>query len=420
MERKEVKIVIGSNFGDEGKGLMADYFCRQFLKTEQRAITVMSNGGAQRGHTVVTPTGERHVFKHFASGTFALSDTYYPENFILNPMEFCRELKQIIQSQPIETARTRILLDGWSPAPVCFANAKCRWSTPYDVILNQIVEECREEKRHGSCGMGIWETIARQSSHLYPYTFQEFCILKEEKQISYLKSIRDEYFINRLKRYGIPSVPSEWKSVVYSPELMEHFLSDVKTMAKNIYFDHDYKPLTRYNGIVFENGQGLLLDQNMTLFGENTTPSNTGCLEPVRVIEKAFGKSNRNYEKNESVPPISIELCYVTRTYVTRHGAGRFDEECSKDTLNPNMNDKTNVTNPFQGVLRYGELNPTGLQYRIHRDLDNMAFCHFPWKAGIALTHTDEYSCDLSGMDIPVRYYSDGETSNNVHALTRY
>lgn len=90
----DVKIVVGANFGDEGKGLMADYFCHQAVSQGKKCLNVLTNGGAQRGHTVVTPTGKRHVFKHFGSGTFAGADTYLLKSFILNPMEFIRELNE--------------------------------------------------------------------------------------------------------------------------------------------------------------------------------------------------------------------------------------------------------------------------------------------------------------------------------------
>lgn len=59
-----VKVVIGSNFGDEGKGLMTDYFCAEASKRNESCIVALCNGGAQRGHTVVTPDGIRHVFHH--------------------------------------------------------------------------------------------------------------------------------------------------------------------------------------------------------------------------------------------------------------------------------------------------------------------------------------------------------------------
>lgn len=52
---KDMKIVCGANWGDEGKGLMTDYFSQK-----PNSIVVCSNGGAQRGHTVTTPDGIRH------------------------------------------------------------------------------------------------------------------------------------------------------------------------------------------------------------------------------------------------------------------------------------------------------------------------------------------------------------------------
>ena len=60
-----VKIVIGANFGDEGKGLMTDYFCHQSALRGEKCLVVLHNGGAQRGETVVTPAGNRDVFPHF-------------------------------------------------------------------------------------------------------------------------------------------------------------------------------------------------------------------------------------------------------------------------------------------------------------------------------------------------------------------
>lgn len=87
---KDIKIVIGGNMGDEGKGLMADYFSQK-----PNSIVVCSNGGAQRGHTVVTSTGIRHVFHHFGSGTFNGASTYLSEDFICNPIIFRQEYNEL-------------------------------------------------------------------------------------------------------------------------------------------------------------------------------------------------------------------------------------------------------------------------------------------------------------------------------------
>ena len=84
---KHAFAVIGANFGDEGKGLMTDYFCSQ----NKKSLNIRFNGGAQAGHTVVTPDGKRHVFSHIGSGTFSGADTYLSEFFTLNPIMFMKE-----------------------------------------------------------------------------------------------------------------------------------------------------------------------------------------------------------------------------------------------------------------------------------------------------------------------------------------
>ena len=59
---KEVKIVIGKNFGDEGKGAAVDRLC-----CDKNALVVRHNGGAQAGHTV--EEGDfRFVFHQLGSG----------------------------------------------------------------------------------------------------------------------------------------------------------------------------------------------------------------------------------------------------------------------------------------------------------------------------------------------------------------
>ena len=61
------ELVIGANYGDEGKGLFTEFLS----KTCQNPIVVLANGGSQRGHTVNDPVLGKHVFHHFGSGTLA-------------------------------------------------------------------------------------------------------------------------------------------------------------------------------------------------------------------------------------------------------------------------------------------------------------------------------------------------------------
>ena len=362
-----IKVVIGANFGDEGKGLMTDYFCHQLSSNGQNCIVVMSNGGAQRGHTVTTPNGEQFIFKHFSSGTLVGASTYCMEDYILNPMSFAKEYDEL----------WRI---GYKP--FMYIHPNCRWTTPYDMFINQIVEELRDDKKHGSCGMGIWETIYRYAKKPCIFTLNDFANLSYEAQVSYLKDIRDAYMMTRLKEYGITSVPNTWKDIVFSKTLIDNFIADVKYMYAHT-ATVPYSFLKKFKNVVFENGQGLLLDQNMTFYGDNTTPSNTGIANPLKVINGTFDKAN-------------LEVCYVSRTYMTRHGAGRFETECDKGMINSLMIDESNPTNAFQGNLRYGELVPDQLLKRVHNDINRCDLRKFNHTTSIAITHTNEKQFDYS------------------------
>ena len=48
MPIKNIKIIVGSNYGDEGKGLATDYFCNP----SEKWLGVLTNGTSQRAHTV--------------------------------------------------------------------------------------------------------------------------------------------------------------------------------------------------------------------------------------------------------------------------------------------------------------------------------------------------------------------------------
>lgn len=381
----KIKIVVGSNFGDEGKGLMTDYFCHEAFKKNESCIVVLSNGGAQRGHTVTTPLGERHVFHHFGSGSFTGAGTYIPAKFIVNPMVFRQEYEE---------------LKNLGLNPKVYVDRECIFTTPFEMILNQVIEESRGENRHGSCGMGIWETIIRNkfsnktlNSFIYGKTLEE-----------YLFFLRDGYLPYRFKSMGIEA-SKEWMDIINEDGLISNYISDFRFFVEHVTFISNVI-MEAYDNIVFENGQGLLLDQDITGYGENTTPSKTGIWNPMMMIP------DFNSE---------VEICYVTRSYLTRHGAGRFDEECDVKEINPNIYDKTNIYNVHQGDIRYGKMNIKKLLDRIHNDSKNLGT---RYKVSLAVTHLNETNGDFTtDEDIHIEdikdyfykvYLSDGETREFV------
>ncbi len=178
----DFKIIIGANYGDEGKGLASRYFT---LNSKGECLTVLFNGSCQRGHTVDLPDGTRYVFHHFGCGTFDGADTYFDENFMINPLVFMEEYQEIFIEK-------------------IYCHPQCRVVTPYDIILNRIVEDSRGEKhKHGSCGLGVWETCVRYNCSDFNLRLDKMLLFNNIGLIDYLSKLKHNFFFKRLKEYGI-------------------------------------------------------------------------------------------------------------------------------------------------------------------------------------------------------------------------
>ena len=380
---RDIKIVIGANYGDEGKGLMTDFFAADAVTRGLRTLVICSNGGSQRGHTVITPEGVRHVFHHFGSGCFAGADSWLPRYFIVNPMIFMDEYEMLIKK---------------GIKNICiYVDPECPVTTPYDMITNQLLEEHRGNKRHGSCGAGIWETLLRQGPGL-----EKMQEMSDNGIRNFLMGECRKQMLSRLNDAGIRKIPEGWKDITDDEGLIDNYIYDFRQMLSHCII-RSGDILKEYDRLIFENGQGLLLNRSRKEFGCHTTPSSTGLRNPAEMINE--------YLKGEAA---DTECCYVTRTYLTRHGAGPFREECTKAEINEDMADLTNVPNPHQGTIRYGKHDTKAFLRRIKEDYDSMKLPEgFHKRMSIALTHVNEYMTDISAD-----YISDGESRISVKKET--
>ncbi len=379
------KIVIGANFGDEGKGLMTDYFASEAKKQEKSCLVVCHNGGSQKGHTVVTPSGIRHVFHHFGAGSFEGADTYLSSEFIINPIIFQKEWAELFENGLTTN---------------CFVDKNCRFTTPFDMMINQIVEEYRGSGKHGSCGLGIFETIVRSGTDKRD-TVYAFANLSTSAMRGYLDTIATKYLPDRLRQLGVETLPEKWTEILENKDnIIENYIHDFEEMLEHVKMT-GREVVDEYEYVIFEGAQGLLLDQNNVSYMPHLTPSNTGIKNPLTIIGDRTA---------------AIEVCYVSRTYMTRHGAGRFDTECSKSDINATIVDLTNVPNLYQDTLRYGMLELEDLKNRICYDLGSVNAVK-----SLAMTHLNEYEVNqealktiFDGFEI---YCSDGLTHNDVYCI---
>ena len=252
------KAVIGTGFGDEGKGLFTDYLC----SNAEQPLVIRFSGGQQAGHTVVR-NGIRHVFSNFGSGTLQGVPSYFARFCTIDPVGIVNELEVLLEK---------------GVEPLLYIDAECPVTTPYDICYNQ------QHHPHGSCGVGVGATINREE-HFYSLTFADLFhpwVLKTR-----LELIQDFY------RAQMNDVD------------VEDFLHccSVLTRSPWVRISHGLPP-GQFSEYIYEGSQGLLLDPHYGFF-PYVTRSDTGSKNILSLC-------------GDSTP----EIYLITRAYQTRHGKG--------------------------------------------------------------------------------------------------
>ena len=63
----KIKIVIGSTFGDEGKGNVVQWLCQQALNAGKKVAVIRYSGGPQAAHTIYY-NGIKHICSSYGAG----------------------------------------------------------------------------------------------------------------------------------------------------------------------------------------------------------------------------------------------------------------------------------------------------------------------------------------------------------------
>ena len=330
--------VIGKNFGDEGKG----YTCSRLASSLKKSLIIKHNGGGQAGHTVEDPEGKwRFIHHQIGAGAEYHVPTLFTDSFMPDLFQLGKEVKDFTEFFGFQ--------------PILYSEKNARITTIDDVLLNMGAELARGEKRHGSCGMGIEECVQRNAAG-YGITVEELATWTKLDLLDRLKQIRKEYTERRAKILGIQAPDSSksmkqsnlmnfsnpYYEMLQNETVLENFVVEVKENVKLLTLvDVDRKWLEEFQNLIFETGQGLLLDQDYEAYAPYLTSSKTGIHNPTIFLEK------RGLSLEEAI--------YVTRPYVTRHGNGPLPCEVERSELPGVGEDLTNQPNEWQGTLRYAK-----------------------------------------------------------------
>lgn len=287
------EIVLGSFFGDEGKGQVVHNLCKSHpLK---QTIVVRFSGGHQVGHTVRHGKLE-HTFSNFGCGTLLGVPTYWSQYCTVDPITSIKELQD---------------LNKLGIHPEIIYNPLCEVVIPFDVITQW---NDKKNLKHGSVGTGFKAALDRVAAgyHITVVDCLNPLVLREK-----IIAILDNYY--NLDGYDIMLNVNDWCLQASG------YFNSVNIKSETY--------LNQFTFKVFEGSQGILLDQKFGIM-PYCTPSNTTCQNAVEIINKLEKEETRNI--------------FVIRPYITRHGNGPIPS--MKDVIE--VNDPNNKFNEFQKTMR--------------------------------------------------------------------
>ncbi|MFN2287988.1 MAG: adenylosuccinate synthase [Chromatocurvus sp.] len=277
-------VVLGTQWGDEGKGKIVD------LLTDQADAVVRFQGGHNAGHTLVCD-GEKTVLHLIPSGILRADvQCLIGNGVVLSPEALLSEISKLEAKGVPVRQRLRI-----SPA--------CPLILPFHVALDAAREERRGDARIGTTGRGIGpayeDKVARRGLRVgdlrYPERFR-----------SRLADVMEYHNAQLVHYYGAEAedVDATAEAALVMGDQLLPMLADVTTIL------HDYR--RRGACIMFEGAQGSLLDIDHGTYpyvtSSNTTAGGTAT-------GTGFGPLYLDY------------VLGITKAYTTRVGAGPFPTE---------------------------------------------------------------------------------------------
>lgn len=316
-----IDIVLGTFFGDEGKGQCVNNLCKE------DSIVIRFSGANQVGHNVQC-NGLQHCFRNFGSGTFKGIPTYWSAYCVCD-----------LHTLVLETTELYKL----GIVPKIIFSPFCELVTPFDVI-NQWNNSTNRE--HGTVGTGFKSVLDRVKN-------------------GYSLTIADarNLLILREKVYNIERHYYKFTSEVPTTNLDE-WIVGVNKIANAVEIE-DITYLNSYDHLVFEGSQGILLDQTHGVM-PFCTPSYTTSRNAMEIIKSLDRKE---------IPTVN----YVCRPYITRHGSGPL----LTSTPVIEVEDVNNQWNDFQKTFRACKFDTELLKHSIFIDslyskaaIRNVVFSH--------------------------------------------
>lgn len=277
-------VVIGSQWGDEGKGKIVD------LLTAKADVVVRFQGGHNAGHTLVVG-GQKTVLHLIPSGILRSDvECLIGNGVVLSLAALSKEIVELEQKNV--NVRERL-----------FVSEACPLILPIHIALDKAREKLRGSKAIGTTGRGIGpayeDKVSRRGLRLGDLVIEN----------GFVDRLRDlmEYHNFALRHYYKSEVLDFQETLDECLRQRKEILPMVADVATKL---HEIRQLGK--SVLFEGAQGMMLD-----IDHGTYPFVTSSNTTAGAVSSGAG-----------IGPLDLDYVLgVTKAYATRVGAGPFPTE---------------------------------------------------------------------------------------------
>ncbi len=277
-------VIIGSQWGDEGKGKITD------ILASKCDIVARFQGGNNAGHTIIVGDN-KYVLHLIPSGILNRNVvSLIGHGVVIDPSALLDEIGELVKR-------------GVKIGPDNFKiSENCTVITSYNKILDSVREQ-KGSQKIGTTGKGIGpayeDKVARRAIKLRDLLDKETLYDRLKKNVQ-----EKEVLLKELYKVEYPSVQQECERLFSFGKLLAPYLIDTFS-----YIDSAVKSNKR---IMFEGAQGALLDVDYGTY-PYVTSSSTTAAGVYTGIGMVAGQLN--------------EVIGITKAYTTRVGEGPFPTE---------------------------------------------------------------------------------------------
>lgn len=358
-------VVIGAQWGDEGKGKLVDYL------TSKADWVVRFQGGNNAGHTLVVD-GVKTKLSLVPSGILRPNATcLIGAGVVLNPRVFLDEIAGL-RTAGVDVNPKRLVVD-----------REAHLILEYHMALDQAREEAKGKNKIGTTGRGIGPAYEDRAARCGVRMAELFDLKELRVKLENVVAERNLYLKEVLKSGVQVRFEDVWRTVTDAAERIGPFVGNTSLLL--------HGAISRQEKVVFEGAQGSLLDAT---FG--TVPFVTSSNTIAGAVATGCG-----------VGPKSVGYVLgVAKAYSTRVGSGPFPTELEDETGNYLREKGAEFGTVTGRPRRCGWLDAFALKRA----------CRLNGVDSLAITKLDV----LSGLDkikVCIRYRMDGVELEDMPAL---